>query len=92
MTFTVPLLQKDLGLSHGQLGSLFSTATIMAGGAQPLCGLALDHFGGRICISLLQLAIAASLAGFASLQQLESRPLLQIEAGREHQATRLEVP
>lgn len=79
MTFTVPLLQKDFGLSHGQLGSLFSTATIMAGCAQPLCGRAMDQFGGRLCISLLQLAIAASLFVFATWQRPESRPLLQVE-------------
>ncbi|CAE7487364.1 ybfB [Symbiodinium sp. CCMP2456] len=80
MTYTVPHLMEEFQFSHAHLGGFFSAATIMAGTAQPMLGKAVDYFGGRICISLLQLAIGVSLAVFAHWYCAENRPLLRMEA------------
>ena len=80
MSYTVPHLLEDFKLSHAELGGLFSAATIMAGMAQPMLGRAMDSWGGRLCIPLLQLAICATLACFAAWQCPEDRLLLHMEA------------
>ncbi|CAE7225196.1 pcaK [Symbiodinium natans] len=66
MSYTVPHLLQEFRLSHAELGGLFSVATILAGFVQPLLGRAIDHFGARICIPVMQVSFCGALLVFAS--------------------------
>ena len=45
MTYTVPHLLDELKLSNGELGTLFSFATVLASFAQPILGRCVDRLG-----------------------------------------------
>eukprot|EP00439_Symbiodinium_sp_Y106_P024488 s6012_g2.t11 len=66
MSYTVPHLLQDFGLSHAELGGFFSVATILAGLVQPLLGHAVDRFGARVCIPTLQVTLCGALFAFAA--------------------------
>ena len=51
------------------------------GMAQPSLGKAMDHYGGRICIPSVQVAIALTLLAFGSWQRPADRLELHAEVG-----------
>mmetsp|Transcript_9347 Transcript_9347/g.22285 ORF Transcript_9347/g.22285 Transcript_9347/m.22285 type:complete len:495 (+) Transcript_9347:12-1496(+) len=79
MSYTVPHLLQDFGLSHAELGGFFSVATILAGLVQPLLGHAVDRFGARVCIPTLQVTLCGALFAFAAWTCPPSRFMLYSE-------------
>ncbi|CAE7790818.1 ybfB [Symbiodinium sp. CCMP2456] len=79
MSYTVPHLLQDFDLSHAELGGFFSIATILAGLVQPLLGHAVDRFGARVCIPMMQVTLCGALFGFAAWTSPPSRFMLYSE-------------
>jgi len=79
MTYTVPHLLEEFGLSHSELGSLFSVATISAGVVQPSMGRLVDRLGGRACIPATQLLLAVTLLLFSVWRPSSTKLFLYLE-------------
>ncbi|CAE7784770.1 ybfB [Symbiodinium pilosum] len=79
MSYTVPHLLQDFQLSHAELGGLFSVATILAGFVQPLLGRAIDKYGARVCIPMMQVALCGALLLFAAWTRPTRRWVLYSE-------------
>mmetsp|Transcript_1236 Transcript_1236/g.2816 ORF Transcript_1236/g.2816 Transcript_1236/m.2816 type:complete len:487 (+) Transcript_1236:54-1514(+) len=79
MSYTVPHLLQDFGLSHAELGGFFSVATILAGLVQPLLGHAVDRLGARVCIPMMQVTLCGALFAFATWTSPPSRLMLYSE-------------
>ncbi|CAE8597209.1 unnamed protein product, partial [Polarella glacialis] len=79
MTYTVPHLLKEFDLTHSELGVFFSVATVSAGMVQPPLGILADRFGGRVCITITQVALGVTLFCFSKWQPPSYRPMLYAE-------------
>lgn len=79
MSYTVPHLLQDFGLSHAELGGFFSVATILAGLVQPLLGHAVDRLGAQVCIPMMQVTLCGALFAFATWTSPPSRLMLYSE-------------
>ena len=71
MAYSVPFLLEEYGLSHGEMGTLFSVGTLAASTVQPRFGSLVDRYGARVCLPLAQLAFAAALLAFAASRRLQ---------------------
>lgn len=63
-----PLLQKEFGVTKGQIGYIASLSTFAYMAGKFLFGALIDRFGGRICflLSLLGVAIFGGLGGMVT--------------------------
>jgi len=80
MAYTVPHLLEEFGLSHSELGAIFTVATVSAGFVQPHMGKAFDRYKGRRCMVAAQLALAFTLLNFAAWRKPSWRPFLYVQA------------
>eukprot|EP00928_Gymnodinium_smaydae_P097934 TRINITY_DN898_c2_g1_i6.p1 TRINITY_DN898_c2_g1~~TRINITY_DN898_c2_g1_i6.p1 ORF type:complete len:527 (-),score=71.41 TRINITY_DN898_c2_g1_i6:1010-2590(-) len=79
MAFTVPHLLRDLRLTDGELGVLFSVGTILSSTVQPLFGRAVDQFGARLCVSTAHFTLALTLAGFSAARYQSMKFFVYVE-------------
>jgi len=79
MAYTVPHLQEELELSNGELGALFSAATVSASSVQPLFGRGLDRLGARICIPVALMCLCLVLFCFSEVRRPSQVPVKYLE-------------
>lgn len=75
MTYSIPHLLEDFEMSHSELSTCFSLATVSASFFQPFLGRCVDHAGARVCIPAAQLMLALNLLCFSLAPQVSSVPL-----------------
>ncbi len=63
-------LSDEFGWSRGEISGVVSLGTVGAAISGPLIGRWVDRYGARVLLTVGSLAIAVSLAGMASMQNL----------------------
>eukprot|EP00929_Paragymnodinium_shiwhaense_P090831 TRINITY_DN50928_c0_g1_i1.p1 TRINITY_DN50928_c0_g1~~TRINITY_DN50928_c0_g1_i1.p1 ORF type:complete len:514 (-),score=32.52 TRINITY_DN50928_c0_g1_i1:104-1645(-) len=79
MTYTVPHLLEDLELSEGELGVMFSFATVSASLIQPLIGRCVDKLGARACVPAAHAALCVTLILFSLARAMTKKHRVYFE-------------
>lgn len=75
MTYSIPHLLEDFQLSHSELSTCFSLATVSASFFQPFLGRCVDRLGARVCVPAAQFAMCLTLLCFSATQRVSPPPL-----------------